>query len=89
MVDGKTFSQVVGTEPVLPAKKCDHEGYKIALERAVWEGNEIVTLGGLEFGPEIAKNMDLYRAGKADGALKHFVSDLRAKLNEMKQAGRD
>lgn len=85
LVDRPTCAAVLGAEPKLPAKKCDRDWYKAALESAVRTGGNAATLRGLEFGPDIANAIDLYRAGKADASLKNFISELRAKLKEIKQ----
>jgi hypothetical protein len=37
-------------------------------------------LGGIEFAEDLVASMDLYRAGKNEKSLKHFVDDLRAGL---------
>ena len=36
------------------------------------------TLGGIEFAREIVQVMDLFRAGKADRSLKHFIDNATA-----------
>jgi hypothetical protein len=86
MCDQRAFAHVVGVTPALPAVKCDRDYYKHALEAAVIRAEQTVTLGGLEFGPEIVSNLDFYRAGKADGAIRSFIADLRTKAKELARA---
>ena len=44
------------------------------------EGGLPATRGGIEFAQERVDVMDLYRAGRANRALKAFVDDLRSAL---------
>jgi hypothetical protein len=85
LADTEVVADIIGTAPHLPAVKCDHDWYKAALEAAAIDGGNTPTLGGLEFGPDIAQAMNLYRTGKIDGAFRSFVSDLRGKLKIAKQ----
>jgi hypothetical protein len=45
-----------------------------------------VTLGGIEFAEEIVECMDLYRAGKDEPSLKHFIDELRSALRTRAKA---
>jgi hypothetical protein len=81
MIDGVRFEKVVGIRPKLPKKKCDRDKYKIALEDAVRDAGHVPTLGGVEFGPDIARVLSFYHAGKSDTAFSNFVDELREKLN--------
>jgi hypothetical protein len=80
LADPDSFHQVVGCRPRLGRKKCAHDHYKNLLARAIREAGHHPMLGGIEFAPEIAQNLDYYRAGKNDRSFKAFVDDLRARL---------
>jgi len=83
LADAESFHEVVGHRPAVGRKKCARDHYKQLLGRAIRDGGHPTTLGGIEFAAELVDRMDLYRAGKADGSLKAFVEDLRAKLHGM------
>lgn len=80
LADPQSFQTVVGTHPGGSRRKCDRDHYKQLLATAVAAAGHPATLGGVEFGRELADEMDLFRAGKNDSSLKAFVRDLREGL---------
>lgn len=66
--------------PKVGRKKCERHRYKTVLARAIVEAGHPPTLGGIEFAREIVEAMDLYRAGRAEASLKHFVDVAIARL---------
>lgn len=80
LADPQSFREVVGTQPGVGAQKCIRNHYKQMLATAVASGGHPPTLGGIEFGRELADSMDLFRAGKNDSSLKAFIEDLREGL---------
>lgn len=80
MADLNSFYRVIGHRPALGRVKCQRDYYKQILGQAIQKGGHPATLGGIEFASEFVKEMDLYRAGKADTSLKAFLDDLRNKL---------
>ena len=80
MADPDSFHEVVGFRPVVGSAKCERDYYKRQLREAVRASGYPRTLSGVEFAPEIAERMDLYRAGKNDPSLKAFLDGLRGKL---------
>lgn len=80
LADPQSFRDVVGTLPSVGSRKCIRNHYKQMLATAVAGGGHPPTLGGEEFGRELADSMDLFRAGKNDSSLKAFVEDLREGL---------
>lgn len=83
MADLDSFFEVVGTRPTLGGKKCKRDWYKDVLAKAVVDAGHPATLGGIEFARDIVSAMDLYRAGKADNSLKHFLDDTEAALKRL------
>ena len=73
LADPDSFQQAIGGRPELGRKKCERGFYKAALAKAVRDGGHPPTLGGIEFAREIVEAMDFFRAGKAEGSLKHFL----------------
>lgn len=80
LADPQSFRDVVGTQPIVGSRKCIRNHYKQILATAVAGGGHPPTLGGVEFGRELADSMNLFRAGKNDSSLKAFVDDLREGL---------
>ncbi|GAB4444376.1 MAG: hypothetical protein Kow00120_14060 [Anaerolineae bacterium] len=81
MADLQVLQSIAGRSVPLPAYKCERARYKALLKQAFPD----VPLGGLEYGGDIAAQMDLYRAGNADPALRHFVDEVKAALVSMKR----
>lgn len=77
LADPQSFQDVVGTRTSAGPRKCVRNHYKQMLATAVARGGHPPTLGGVEFGRELADAMDLFRAGRNDSSLKAFVEDLR------------
>ena len=83
LADPAAVEQVVGRRPTVGRKKCAREHYKKILHSTMARAGAPVTLGGIELGPEIVAQMNLFRAGKSDGSLKHFLGSLRAVLTRV------
>lgn len=77
LADPQSFREVVGTQTSAGPRNCVRNHYKQMLASAVAGGGHPPTLGGVEFGRELADAMDLFRAGRNDSSLKAFVEDLR------------
>ena len=78
-----TLQQVLGVSIVLdvPPYKCERGRYKRALREAIQQAGIIAPLGGIEYGPDVARTLDLYTVGRADPGFKHFVDELREGLS--------
>ena len=74
------FEATFGRRPKLGQRKCERDRYKRILARTIREAGYPTVLGGLEFAEEIVAAMDLYRAGKREKSLKHFVDAARTLL---------
>ena len=67
-----------GKGVTLPPYKCERGRYKRILREAIEEHTgSVPPLGGIEYGQEIAKAMDIHKARKEDRALGRFVDDLK------------
>ncbi|MEW6347837.1 MAG: hypothetical protein AB1646_02145 [Thermodesulfobacteriota bacterium] len=80
MADEASFHRVVGSAPSIKKEKCERDYYKNALAHAVRMAGHPPALGGVEFARELAEQIDLYRASKADASLGAFLDDFRAAL---------
>lgn len=83
MADPESFRAIVGTRPKVGPEKCLRDHYKRALAAAVQRAGHPQTRQGVEFGRELARAMDLFRAGKNVPSLKAFVGDLREGLRRV------
>ena len=63
--------------PPTPTEHCKKDEYKEQLRTAVLSSGAPAPLGGVEYGPEIAMGMDLYRAMKNVPSLSRFVEAAR------------
>ena len=86
LADPQSFQTVVGTQPKGSRRKCARDHYKEMLATAVATAGHPPTLGGVEFGRELADAMDLFRAGKNDSSLRAFVSELREGLRRASES---
>jgi hypothetical protein len=82
LADAQGFRQAIpgSAPPALPTYKCERGCYKQALRQAFATAGLEPQLGGAAYAAELVAQMDLYRAGQSDRALKHFLDDLRAAL---------
>jgi hypothetical protein len=80
MADPTSFEQALGRRPRPGKRKCEQDRYKRILAKTVREAGYPVGLGGIEFAEDIVAAMDLYRAGKNEKSLKHFLDATRSLL---------
>lgn len=80
LADPVAVERVVGRRPSTGKKKCAREHYKDILHTTMTKAGVPAPLGGIELAPEIVAQMDLFKAGKSDGSLRHFLGSLRAVL---------
>ena len=85
LADPDSFHKVIGYRPVVGREKCERDHYKRLLANAIRSGNQLATLGGIEFAAELVEAMNLYRAGRRDSSLRAFVGDLRGSIRGMRR----
>lgn len=84
LLDSLALSRAIGTnvQAITPVAKCEKNHYKKLL-REVFEKTDVQPpLGGWEYGPILAKNIDLYHASQTDHALGDFVRQVRMWLKQ-------
>lgn len=86
LLDQTALSKAAGTRIAAspPAYKCEKNQYKQLLKQAFLSTGIAPPLGGLEYGPVIAEQMDLYSAAKQDPGLNEYIENARAWLKRMK-----
>ena len=80
IADPEGFAKVVGRPPKRDPGKCDRDRYKDLLRQSIQAAHQPILTNEMEFAPDLVKEMDLFRAGKNQPSLKHFVDELRAAL---------
>jgi hypothetical protein len=80
LADPESFAQVVGVRPRVGTRKCERDRYKSILSKAIVDAGHPATLGGIEFAQELVAAMDVFRAGKAEASLKHFLDEAVASI---------
>ncbi len=84
LADPEALKAAVEANVTLTRRKCDREAYKRLLINALRDSGHPVTLGGAEFAKVIVAEMDLFRAGKNEPSLKHFVGAARGIMKTWK-----
>ena len=87
VADPDSFETIVGHRPRVGDKKCARGHYKQILTTTIRQAGHLVTLGGVEYAPELVEKMNLYRAGRNDSSLNAFLRDLRAGLRQVTKSG--
>ena len=85
LLDDLALSRAIGTgvQAITPVAKCEKNHYKKLL-REVFDSTDVKPpLGGWEYGPILAKNIDLYHASQKDHALGDFVEQIRVWLRQL------
>ncbi len=85
MLDMKALSKAsqLALQGELPAYKCDKGRYKGLLRDVFQRSGVAPPLGGVEYGPDVAVEMDLYHACKLNSGLDSFVREVRAWLKQI------
>ena len=85
LLDPSALSKAAGISkmPALPAHKCEKDYYKQLLRSAFNNSSIIPLLGGTEYGPLVAAEMDLYAASKADHGFAEFIDGVKSWLKRL------
>jgi len=89
LADPDSLAQHFGVVADRSKSKCERKVYKTQLVRALRDAGQTVTLGGTEFAEEIVAFMDLFKAGRNEASLKHFVKEIRAAIRSRSSAATD
>jgi hypothetical protein len=83
IADPMAFEQVVGAPPGRDRDKCERHLYKRLVEEAAAQAGTPLLTGPADLAPDLVELMDLYRAGKNQPSLGHFVDALRGALRRL------
>lgn len=78
--DPESFKEVVGQAPPADPGKCERFLYKNLLRQTILDAGQPILTTAMEFAPDLIEAMDLYRAGKNQHSLGHFVEGVRSAL---------
>jgi hypothetical protein len=88
LLDSQAIAAVGGaSQGAIALDKCGKrhkEFYKEVLRTCFTVDDAPPAQGGLEFAPQLAEAIDVYRCCVADPSFKRFVDDLRAALRQMR-----
>lgn len=88
LLDGQAFRAVLGRGCAAPDQKCERDRYKRLLADAVQQAGVRPLLGGVEYAADIAAEMDLNRAARADRGFAQFIDELRSSFRRGEMAAR-
>lgn len=81
LADPVSFVEVIGHPVAVGSEKCVRDHYKkIVTDAIISAGHPPSHLDGVEYADDLAKEMNLYRAGKNVRSLHTFVKDFRNRL---------
>lgn len=84
LADPQALPRVLGGSftAVVPAQKCERHRYKQVLREACRQGGVEPVAGGVEYGEEVARQMDLAVAAANNPAFARFLDDSRLALRQ-------
>jgi uncharacterized protein DUF4276 len=83
LADPQAIQEVLGvTAPPVP-EKCERHLYKQLLRQTIRDAGQPILTNEMEYAPDLVAAMDLYRAGKNQPSLRHFVDELRSALRSL------
>lgn len=80
LADQSAFTKVVGGGRIsLSTAKCQRDYYKRLLTKAIGDAGHFDGSGGLDFGPDLVAQMDIFATCRSNPDLASFVDGLRAR----------
>jgi hypothetical protein len=78
--DPNAIQQVLGCPCPADPGKCERDFYKHLLRETILEAGQLILTDEMEYAPDLVEAMDLFRAGKNQPSLRHFIDEVRAAL---------
>ena len=83
LADPQAIQEVLGVAAPPVPEKCERHLYKQLLRQTIQEAGQPILTNEMEYAPDLVAAMDLYRAGKNQPSLRHFVDELRSALQSL------
>jgi hypothetical protein len=82
--DPQAIQEVLGCPcPPDPGKR-ERDLYKRLLRETIRDAGQPILTGEMEYAPDLVEAMDLFRAGKNQRSLRHFVGEIRNALQSLR-----
>jgi hypothetical protein len=63
--------------------KCERDFYKRLLRETILKAGQPTLTSEMEYAPDLVEEMDLFRAGKNQTSLRHFVEEIQSALQRL------
>jgi hypothetical protein len=83
LADPLAVQDVLGVQPPPDPGKCERKLYKQLLRQTIQGAGQPILTNEMEYAPDLVPAMDLFRAGKNQPSLKHFVEEIRSALQQL------
>jgi len=80
LADPQAIQEVLGTQGPSDPGKCERHFYKSLLRKTILQAGQPILTTEMEYAPDLISAMDLFRAGRNQPSLKHFVDEIRSAL---------
>jgi hypothetical protein len=83
LADPEATQKVLGIPGPPDPGKCDRSFYKNLLRQTILRAGQPILTTEMEYAPDLVAEMDLFRAGRNQSSLKHFVDEIRSALQSI------
>ncbi|HVT16423.1 MAG TPA: hypothetical protein VHQ90_09635 [Thermoanaerobaculia bacterium] len=84
--DPQAIQDVLGCPCPADPGKCERAFYKRLLRETIRKAGQPILTGEMEYAPDLIEAMDLFRAGKNQHSLGHFIDEIRGALRRQRFA---
>lgn len=82
LADPQALQEVLGVAGPADPGKCERHLYKNLLRQTILNAGQPILTTAMEYAPDLVAAMDLFRAGRNQPSLKHFVDEVRSALQQ-------
>lgn len=83
LADPEAIQTVLGISAPADPGKCDRNFYKNLLRKAIRDAGQPILTTEMEYAPDLVTAMNLFRAGRNQSSLKHFLQEIRTGLRSL------
>jgi len=80
LADPEAIQQVLGVPGPADVGKCERDFYKNLLRQTILGAGQPILTTEMEYAPDLVNAMNLFRAGKNQASLKHFLDEVKSAL---------